>query len=162
MSKHNVWFKKLLDPKVTEKVPNAKQLAFLRAVAGRCIQEHNETQKVMQASSGRSRSSSQTVPSEPANFALLAPPGTGKTAAIKMCCAYFEEVLGWSPGDEFQCLASQNRMSARIHGLTIHSWAEVPIMEDATGQRGPKRNKKTGGAEMYNKAAGKRWLVIIR
>ena len=33
-------------------------------------------------------------------------------------------------------------------------------MEDATGQRGPKRNKKTGGAEMYNKAAGKRWLII--
>ena len=28
MSKHDAWFKKFLDPKVTEKVPNAQQLVF--------------------------------------------------------------------------------------------------------------------------------------
>ena len=87
-------------------------------------------QRPVPATSRQSQPCHQTVQSEPANFALLAPPGTGKTAAIKMCCAYFQDVLRWSPGDEFQCLASQNRMSARINGLAIHSWGEAKQVEN--------------------------------
>lgn len=91
---------------------------------------------------------------------MLAPPGTGKTKCIKMLCQYFVEVLSWTPGEEFQTLASQNGMAGRINGATIHSWGEVPIDEDNIAMQERRKSRKTGGSTMHNKAAGLRFLII--
>ena len=117
--KQEAWFKKLGDPSVTEKTPNQGQVAFLRSIADRCAAEallYNRPED-----SGHSRATS-----DPIQVALLAPPGTGKTFCIKTVCSYFREVLNWTDGVEFQCVASQNRMSGRIDGATLHAWGQVP------------------------------------
>ncbi len=98
--------------------------------------------------------------SEPIHVALLAPPGTGKTHGILLTCRYFKEVLGWTAGIEYQCVASQNRMSGRIDGLTMHSWGEVPIDPDMQNARERKKSKTSGGSQMYNKCCQLRWLLV--
>ena len=128
MAKQDKWFQELGDPSVTEEVPNAGQVAFLRTIADRCAAE-----ALLYSQEGGLRHSHAT--SEPIHVALLAPPGTGKTFSIKAVCRYFREVLKWTDGVEFQCVASQNRMSGRIDGVTLHTWGQVPI--DSENQPAP-------------------------
>ena len=99
-----------------KETPKREQMRFVDAVAARTRAE------------ARDRKANASGP--PVALALLAPPGTGKTKCIKLACQYFKEVLGWTAGEEYQCIASQNRMAARIDGATIHSWGEVPIDRD--------------------------------
>ena len=73
-----------------------------------------------------------------------------------MVCRYFREVLDWTDGVEFQCVASQNRMCGRIDGATLHSWGEVPIDVAKIGANAKKKSKQTGAAEMYNKTVSQR------
>ena len=122
--KQEAWFQTLADPSLTEEVPNRGQVAFLRAVADRCATEARLFEQ-----RGGVRHGHPT--SEPISAALLAPPGTGKTFCIKTACRSFHEVLKWTDGVEFQCAASQNRMGARIDGMTLHSWGQVPIDSDS-------------------------------
>ena len=53
---------------------------------------------------------------------------------------FFEEVLGWEHGVQFQLLAPQHTMALLIGGNTIHSWGQVPInatsMQEARGKKG--------------------------
>ena len=128
-------------------MPKTEQLRFLQSVTKRCRHEANAWKK-----------SESLEP--PENFALLAPPGTGKTKCIKMVCQYFVDVLGWTPGVEFQTLTSQNRMAGRINGATLHSWGEVPIDDGNTAVQERRKSQKTGGSTMHNKAAGLRFLII--
>ena len=149
IKKRQAWFRKLLDPKLTEEVPNEKQQEFICAVINRCEEEAMDYKR-----------GTKKQRSEPQNMALLAPPGTGKTFCIKLACQYFKEVFDWSPGVEFQCAASQNRMSGRIGGNTLHSWGEVPIDVTAAATQDKKKSKKTQGSMMYNKCISLRWLII--
>ena len=53
----------------------------------------------------------------------------------------FEEVLGWTHGVQFVCLACQNVMAAHIDGQTIHHWSGIPAQE-ADGCSGTKDSHK--------------------
>ena len=43
----------------------------------------------------------------------------------------FVEVLGWTHGVQFVCLAFQNSVASNIDGLTIHHWTGIPVGEAA-------------------------------
>ena len=154
VDKENAWFQKLLNPRQNKEVPKPEQERFLRDIAARCGYE---------ASVEKARESGRRPPrafQAPQSYALLAPPGTGKTKSIKLACLYFQEVLGWTSGVEYQCVASQNRMAGRIDGATLHSWGEVPIDRENAKTKDRKRSEKSGGAEMHNKAAILRFLIV--
>ena len=135
-AKEERWFRKLLDPKQTKEVPKPEQERFLRTVAHRCQYEASVQKMTVEKREKRKDFE------PPQAYALLAPPGTGKTKCIKLVCEYFKEVQGWTQGIEFQCLASQNSMAGRIDGATLHSWAEVPIDRDNASMRDRKRSEK--------------------
>ena len=153
-AREKAWFDKLMDPAQTAEVPKPEQARFLRSVAGRCRYEAGICR---QQAAGASQAKASAKPEA---FALLAPPGTGKTKCIKLACQYFKEVLGWTHGVEFQCLASQNRMAGRIDGATLHSWGEVPIDRENQNVLDRRTSTKTGGAQMHNKSASLRFLII--
>ena len=56
-------------------------------------------------------------------------PGTGKSHAIKWVRECFE-IIGWTHGVQFVCLAFQNAMAAHIDGFTIHHWSGIPVMAE--------------------------------
>ena len=58
-------------------------------------------------------------------------PGAGKSKLIGWLREAFEEVLGWTHGVQFVCLAFQNAMAALIGGYTIHHWIGIPVGEEA-------------------------------
>ena len=93
----------------------------------------------------------------PLRIALIAPPGTGKSQCIHWIVRYFNDVLLWQMGVQFQTLAAQNSMAALIDGTTLHSWGCVPAMSGGDATYG------TDGADvakMYLHCAQMRWLVI--
>ena len=91
---------------------------------------------------------------------MIAPPGTGKTFCINLLVAYMQEVLGWTPGIEFQTVASQNRMAMRVGGNTMHHWGEVPIDLQKACDHDGKRAHTTGATDMYTKCEVLRILLI--
>ena len=66
-------------------------------------------------------------------------PGSGKTQVIQWIRSFFEDVMGYVHGRDFICLASMNTMAALIGGMTIHSWAEVPVNNDVGSKRAEKK-----------------------
>ena len=141
------WFEAL---KRCERPPNAEQLGFLEAMADRFHREAAEATEVLKGEAG----------SDPISVGVLAPPGTGKTYCILQLINYMEEVLQWTPGIEFQAVASQNRMGMRVGGTTMHHWGEVPIDMQKMSQSGKKRSKSTGATDMYTKCQVLRMLLI--
>ena len=105
-SKASAWLDKVQKEKIA---PNAAQLLYLRHVIDRCAVEAREERE-------NDRSESR---SEPARISLIAPPGTGKSQCILWQCRFFEEVLGWTMGVQFQTVAAQNTMAANVGGNTI-------------------------------------------
>ena len=69
--------------------------------------------------------------SEPCRCALLGMPGAGKSLCLALMRDFFEKVLGWKHGVQFQFLASQNSMAALIGGNTVHSWGVIPTNKTA-------------------------------
>ena len=61
-------------------------------------------------------------------------PGAGKSRVIAWICELFTDVLGWTSGNQFICLAVQNTMAANIGGSTIHHWGNIPF-RDEKGER---------------------------
>ena len=53
---------------------------------------------------------------------------------------FFEEVLVWEHGVQFQLAAPHHTMVLLIGGTTVHSWGQVPInatpMQDHRGNKG--------------------------
>ena len=54
---------------------------------------------------------------------------------------YFVEVLAWTHGVQFVCLAFQNAMAALIDGFTIHHWTGIPV-GDAQGTESTRDSNK--------------------
>ena len=67
-------------------------------------------------------------------------PGAGKSRLIGWLCEVFE-ILGWTHGVQFVCLAYQNTMAALINGATIHHWSGIPV-GDAEGTAGTRDNHR--------------------
>ena len=55
-----------------------------------------------------------TLTSEPYRKGLLGPPGTGKSECLRWTRRFFEEVLGWTHGVQFQMVAPQHTMALLI------------------------------------------------
>ena len=132
--------------------PNAAQLAYLHDIRDRCMQEASELK-------------SWAVPTkklhttEPYRKCLLGPPGTGKSQCLIWTSRFFQEVLGWQHGVQFQKVAPQHTMAILIGGLTVHSWGQVPInatsMQTRTG-----KGKTDDVDELFSRTQSLRWLLV--
>ena len=98
--------------------------------------------------------------SESLRICLFGIPGAGKSTCLKLLRSYFEEVLGWVDGDEFQYLASQNTMAALIEGQTIHHWSTIPVNAKSASQKQKGKGSEGDVDALFLKAQGMRWLVI--
>ena len=103
--------------------PNEQQLAVLRHVAARVKQECLEE-----------RAGTAAMSNDDPLFELVhGLPGTGKSRVIAWIRELFVEILGWTHGSQFVCLAFQNTMAANINGSTIHSWSGIPVFNNTRG-----------------------------
>ena len=65
-------------------------------------------------------------PEEPLRGLIHGLPGTGKSKVIEWICRLFEGALNWKNGDQFICVAFQNRMATAINGSTLHNAGDLP------------------------------------
>ena len=115
--------------------PTDEQMQVLERIIGRCRQEaadfRREAETVAEPAKKRRKATRRKraagAVSEPVRDCLLGMPGAGKSYCLTLIRRFFEEVLAWEDGVQFQFLASQNTMAALIRGKTIHSWAHIPV-----------------------------------
>ena len=82
--------------------------------------------------------------------------GTGKSLVIAWVQRLFVDVLGWTSGVQFMCLAFQNTMAGSIGGATVHSWAGISF-KGSGGQQGAAPKYVS---ELFNRCQSLRWLLI--
>ena len=141
------WFRQLKKEKI---VPNEEQLAYLLDIKERCAQEAFELNL---AATGKGKG----ITSEPYRKGLLGPPGTGKSQCLIWTSRFFEEVLGWQHGVQFQKIAPQHTMALLIGGQTAHSWGAVPInVAMLQNARGKKATQEVD--ELFERIQSMRWL----
>jgi len=105
----------------SEEPPTVEQLSLLDRVHVRCLEERAEESQSLSA---------QGHSSSPMVELVHGLPGSGKTKVIKMIFTYFNEVWGWSHGNEFVGLAPMNSMAGNIGGCTLHSFGEIAFYKD--------------------------------
>ena len=96
---------------------------------------------------------------EPYRKALLGPPGSGKSECLRWTRRFFEEVLGWTDGVQFQFLAPQHTMALLIGGRTVHSWGKIPINAVGMQEKSGKRREEDVD-ELFERVQSLRWLLI--
>ena len=96
--------------------------------------------------------------SEPARLSLLGMPGAGKTLCIDLLRDFFESVLGWTHGVQFQMLAAQNSMAALIGGGTVHTWGVIPANKVAAANK--YGNKEVKWDQLFENCISMRWVII--
>jgi ABC-type polysaccharide/polyol phosphate transport system ATPase subunit len=111
----------------SEEPPTKEHVAFLECVIARCdaerhdLQHHAALQLIEESTKARKQKKTQKQKrkdqrkslSEPRRIGLFGIPGAGKSSCLKLIRSYFEEVLGWVDGEEYQFLASQKH-----HGIS--------------------------------------------
>ena len=90
---------------------------------------------------------------------LLGPPGTGKSECLRWTSRFFEDVLGWTHGVQFQKVAPQHTMALLIGGNTVHSWGQVPINTSSMQDQGKKKAGQDVD-ELFERTQSLRWLLI--
>ncbi len=103
----------------------------MQACIDRCRTEARELQRWNAMSGKRTKN----ILTEPARLALLGIPGAGKTKCLQLLRSFFEEVLGWTHGVQFQFLAPQNAMAALLGGSTVHTWGVIPVNKSAAASK---------------------------
>ena len=98
-----------------EESPNKEQQRWLKRVTERCEVEAHELLK-------------QGPYTEPLRTCLMGIPGAGNSTCIKLIREYFESVLGWEDGVQFQFLTTQNAMAAMIEGDVIRNKLSMVIV----------------------------------
>ena len=102
-----------------QKAPTKEQLEFLRALVNRLLAEAHAEQSEKQ----------KELQEEPLFDMIHGVPGSGKSQMIAWIREAFEQVLGWTHGIQFVCVAYQNAMAAHIDGYTVHHWTGIPVGE---------------------------------
>ena len=93
---------------------------------------------------------------EPLRWALHGGPGTGKTYALNLVRrSFFEDVLGWKQGSEFQVVTLQAVMANDLDGDTIHQ--ALGLSWQGMGEEKLSAHKFL---ELSTKALQWRWLII--
>jgi len=126
------------------KRPTAMQLAVLKRVAERVKQEWLEEQAGLVGISQE----------EPMFDLIHGLPGAGKSEVIAWIQQLFEEVLGWTSGSQYICLAYTNAAAANISGVTIHSWADIKW------QDGGQRAEPVDVSKVFLRCQSLRWLLV--
>ena len=90
---------------------------------------------------------------------FVGPPGTGKSECLRWTRRFFEEVLGWTHGVQFQMVAPQHTMALLIGGGTVHWFGQVPINATGMQQRGSKKGEQDVD-ELFERTQSLRWLLI--
>jgi len=132
------------------KPPTAQQWRVLEEIYKRATVEQHEFIQ-------NSRSKSQV---EPLRMLVQGLPGAGKSQVIQWIRSLFEEVLGYTHGIEFVCVASMNTMAALIGGMTLHAWGEIPITDEQSVAKASKRRDKADISTMFVKCQSLRWILI--
>ena len=109
------WFRQIQKEPIR---PNAEQLEYLMEIKDRCEVEVQEAESF-------ANTKKQDKPSEPYRKGLLGPPGTGKSECLRWTRRFFEEVLGWTDGVQFQMVAPQHTMALLVGGKTVHAWSST-------------------------------------
>ena len=138
----------VLEVAAREQGPTAQQLAVLSAVAERILQEV-EAEKLGGAAKPWSV--------EPLRALIHGEPGTGKSRVIQWMRELFEEALGWTHGQQFLCVAFQNRMAAAIGGVTLHAGADLPRPGAVSHER---RREHSDVDNLYIRNARLRWIIL--
>ena len=139
------WMKKLQS---SDHALNKEQESFMHRVIHRCQTEAQEL------------SDSNSKKSEPLRDCLLGFPGTGKSECIKTMRRFFQEVLHWETGIQFQFSASQNTMAALIEGQTIHSWGGIPVGAETVYHNESKTDMEEGVDHLFQNVVTMRFLVL--
>ena len=153
LTKTNVttWWRKIRSSKTP---PTEEQTKYLEYVIERCQTERDELQK-WHAPKGTPGSKLLT---EPSRCALLGIPGAGKSLCLTLLRDFFENVLGWRHGVQFQFLAAQNSMAALIGGATVHAWGVIPT--NKVQQQAKHANKDVDWHQLFENCISMRWLVL--
>ena len=137
----------------------------MKCVIERCNTERRELasqhlRDLRNSSRKKSKTQDRQKLTEALRICLFGIPGAGKSSCLKLLRSYFEEVLGWVDGDEFQFLASQNTMAALIGGQTIHHWSTIPVNAEKAGQKTKGKASEGDVDALFLKVQGMRWLVV--
>ena len=145
------WWKKLQS---SDKPPTAEQRAFLKCVAQRCSTEQQELHQ-WNAPGGSRRGD---ILSEPERVCLFGDPGAGKSHCIHLLRDFFETVMQWEHGVQFQFLATQNSMAELIGGSTVHTWGSIPANKAAATAKC--NSKDRDWDQLFENCISLRWLII--
>ena len=117
-------------------LPTSEQLSVLRHVAARVLKEF-AADKVDSSTKCQATLKPNVDDYEPVKGLIHGTPGTGKSVVIKLLRLFFEEALGWEHGEEFICVAFQNRMAAAVKGMTLHASAMLQRPKSSTDKSQP-------------------------
>ena len=148
--------------------PTVEQIQLLERIIGRCRQEAADFRRAAEAVAepARKRRKAPQPPteagafSEPVRDCLLGMPGAGKSYCLTLLRRFFEEVLAWEDGVQFQFLASQNTMAALIRGKTIHSWGRVPVNASDAQSKAQVKGADDEIDELFLQCQSMRWILI--
>lgn len=150
----DAWFRQLMQE---EETPNTEQLLILTKVRDRILTEI----EVQFASSDYyirdNRKCKQHNPlHEPLHGLSHGFPGTGKSRVIKWLIRMFQEVMHWTQGREFACVAFQNRVAHAMNGSTLHSDGELRVGVQNYSAMLESKDVDT----LFTKNESKRWLIV--
>ena len=129
--------------------PTEGQLKALSHVAARLEKELTEERSGLVA----------TTADEPLFDLIHGIPGAGKSRVIAWICELFTDILGWTNGIQFVCLAVQNTMAADIGGSTIHHWGSIAWQEGQQKSVGSGEGGKRDTSSLFNRCLNLRWLL---
>ena len=145
LQKAHAW---LRDVMAEEKKPSDEQLSCIEAIISRCAEESREVDE------------NNEFRSEPLRMLLHGVPGAGKTQTLLWIRRFFEEVCGWTHGQEFVFCASQNTMTALIQGVTLHSFFKL-VFKDKEGRKiNIQNNDKTDISKEYLQYQALRFIFV--
>jgi hypothetical protein len=143
----DTWFEAL---RQSEKCPNPEQWAVLEDIRLRCELEASEA----------STDTINETSLEPTRMMIQGLPGAGKSQVIKWIREFFDQVLGWTHGSEYVCIASMNTMAALIGGFTIHSFGMVPVSQQHRDAKHQASWNKPEMNPMFERCQNLRWVLV--
>jgi hypothetical protein len=115
--------------------PTKQQNTILQRVSQRILQEFALTHEGEDVPEWLRAHVGTADADEPLQGLIHGLPGTGKSRVIRWIRRLFEEPLSWEHGQDFICVAFQNRMASAIGGTTLHSGANLPRPGDKVAQK---------------------------